>query len=166
MPPLRAIVSIAGPWAIGKQGQLPCRNSEDLKRFKELTLGSTVIMGRKTLDTLPGGRALPGRRNIVLTRDDSFEREGVEVAHGISQVLTLVARDPAVWVIGGESVYRAFLPYCTEVMVTRHQMDLPGADTYFPNLDELPGWYRSVEGPLQHTPEGIAYRYEVYKNAR
>lgn len=159
---IRAIVSITDDWAIGRDGRLAVTNKADMRHFKETTMGGTLVMGRKTLDSLPGGRALPGRRNIVLTRDESFSREGVEVARGIGDVCRLVSADENVWIIGGESVYRAFLPLCSECLVTYHETGCPGADAWFPNLDDLPIW---AMGPVRGggvTEAGVPFEYRVY----
>ncbi|MEY8678147.1 dihydrofolate reductase [Granulimonas faecalis] len=162
-PEFRIIVSVTDDWAIGCKGRLSASNRADMRLFKEKTWGHTVVMGRKTLETLPGGRPLPGRRNIVLTRDESFAREGVEVAHRVSQILSMVADDDLVWVIGGESVYRTFLPLCSACDVTVNHTLCPKADAWFPNLDTHPGWCLSKRCPGGETDEGVAYEYRVYR---
>ena len=100
---MNAIAAVSAAWGIGREGDLLFRISGDLKRFRALTSGGTVIMGRKTLDSLPGGRPLPKRRNVVLARDSAFVREGVEAARSLEEVLSLVeGEDPeTVWVCGG-----------------------------------------------------------------
>ena len=105
---MNAIAAVSAAWGIGREGDLLFHISGDLKRFRALTSGGTVIMGRKTLDSLPGGRPLPKRRNVVLTRDSAFAREGVEAARSLEEVLSLVeGEDPeTVWVCGGGEVYR------------------------------------------------------------
>lgn len=159
----RAIVSVTDDWAIGCKGRLSASNRADMRLFKEKTWGHTVVMGRKTLETLPGGRPLPGRRNIVLTRDESFTREGVEVAHGVGELISMTAADPLVWVIGGESVYRAFLPLCSQCDVTVNHTVCDGADAWFPNLDTHPGWRLAKHCPGGETDEGVSYEYRVYR---
>ena len=138
---MRAIVATCKDWGIGKDGDLLVHNREDMRHFVRLTTGGTVVMGRATLDSFPGGRPLKNRRNIVITRQDSFAREGVEVAHGVAEALDLVAdSDPdTVWLIGGASIYRQMLPYCSEVVVTRYDT-VRDADTYFPDLDRDPAF--------------------------
>ena len=127
---MNAIAAVSAAWGIGREGDLLFRISGDLKRFRALTSGGTVIMGRKTLDSLPGGRPLPKRRNIVLTRDSAFAREGVEAARSLEEVLSLTeGEDPeTVWVCGGGEVYRMLLPFCPE---TQHQIDGPALDDGF-----------------------------------
>ena len=105
-----AIVAVDEKWGIGRDNALLFHLSADLKRFKELTSGHTVLMGRKTLESLPGGRGLPNRRNIVLTGQRGFTAERAEIVHSPAEAL--LTADEDAWVIGGESVYRMFLPLC------------------------------------------------------
>ena len=100
---MNAIVAVSSNWGIGKGNDLLFHISDDMKRFRSLTSGGTVIMGRKTLDSMPGGKALPKRRNIVITRDVDFSRENVEVAHSIEEAIALASSDVSdkIWVIGG-----------------------------------------------------------------
>ena len=109
---MNAIAAVSLDWGIGKDNDLLFHIGEDMKRFRALTTGGTVIMGRRTLDSMPGGKPLPRRRNIVLTRQADFAREGVEVARSPEEVLRLTAgEDPEkVWVIGGREIYRQVLP--------------------------------------------------------
>ena len=113
---MNAILSAAQDWAIGKDNQLLFHLKEDMRRFRTLTTGGTVIMGRRTLESLPGEKPLPKRRNIVVTHDRQFVREGAEIAHGVDAALKLV--DPSaddVWVMGGGSVYASMLSRCKRV---------------------------------------------------
>lgn len=160
----KILVSVTDDWAIGKNGEMLVRNPRDLKRFKELTTGTTVIMGRKTLESLPLGRPLPNRRNIVLTRDASPLPNGIEVAHGTKDAKTLVKDERnSVWVIGGESVYRTFLPLVDECLVTRCHITRPDADTWFPNLDDLDNWELENTTFGGITPDGIPFDYLTYR---
>lgn len=133
---MKAIVAVDQNWSIGKDGDLLVRIPEDLKRFKELTMGHPVIYGRKTLDTFPNGMPLPGRRNMVLSRIPNIP--GAEVFHSLNSLLTVAQNDS--FVIGGASVYRQLLPYCDEVYVTWIRESFPLADRSFPNLDMDPEW--------------------------
>ena len=115
-----AIVSVTADWGIGRDGGLIVRNRADMKRFKELTMGGSVIMGRKTFESLPGG-PLVGRNNIVLTRSRDFAPEGVEIARSIDEALGLAdAHDTRTWLIGGASLYEQFIDICDEAYVTYH----------------------------------------------
>lgn len=164
--PMNAIVSVTQDWGIGKNNRLLVRNREDMLRFKQLTMGGTVVMGRKTFESFPAG-PLKGRRNIVVTRDAHYAdaHPGIECATSPMEALLLAKADSAdkVWLIGGESLYRELLPYCERCLVTRNQVSVP-ADAYFPNLDEDSAWeLECVEGSSQ-TPEGIPYDFATYRN--
>ena len=138
---MNAIAAVSLDWGIGKDNDLLFHIGEDMKRFRALTTGGTVIMGRKTLDSMPGGKPLPRRRNIVLTRQADFAREGVEVARSPEEILRLTAgEDPEkVWVIGGGEIYRQLLPYCRLCWLTRVYAR-PESAVFFPDLDTLPQW--------------------------
>ena len=114
-PPITLIVARAQNGVIGREGKLPWHLPADLKRFKALTMGSVMIMGRKTFESLPG--LLPGRRHIVLTRDHSWQAEGAEVAHDVEQALRLAGGEP-VSVIGGADVFELFLPLAGRIELT------------------------------------------------
>jgi len=159
---MRAIVAVDQNWAIGKGGDQLCYISADLKRFKELTLGHPVILGRKTLATFPGGRPLKGRRNLVLSRDPAFAPEGAEVYRDLDSLLAQAPADS--FVIGGESVYRALLDRCETVYVTKI-MSIFEADAFFPNLDADPAWRAAAEEtPLEE--KGIEFRYVTYERVK
>ena len=114
----KAIVAVCDDWGIGADGDMVVENKADMRHFVALTKGCTVIMGRKTLESFPGGRPLKNRRNIVLTRDPLFTRDGVEVVHSLDGALGALASDEEAWVIGGGSIYEQFLPFCCEAEVT------------------------------------------------
>ena len=172
---MNAIVSVTRNWGIGSEGSLAVANRADMRHFVQLTCGGTlpkdaapgtllgtVIMGRKTFQSFPGG-ALKARRNIVITRDPKFQAAGAEVAHSIEEALALVeGTDPeSVWLIGGESVYRQLLPYCTRVYVTKNDVLTP-CDAFFPNLDEDEAWTIEEEEAAGTTEEGIPFSYVTY----
>lgn len=160
---MNAIVNVSKTWGIGCGNDLLVRIPEDLKRFRQMTLGKTVILGRATLAGFPGGAPLPGRRNIVLSRDPNYRAGDALVCRDTEEVLQAVSgSDPdSVFVIGGESVYREFLPYCRRVYVTRTETD-ETADRFFPDLDRL-GWLREEESPIMESC-GLSYRYITYVN--
>ncbi|MDD3346711.1 dihydrofolate reductase [Oscillibacter sp.] len=164
---MNAIVVVDGNWAIGRDGGLLFSLPADMKRFRSLTLGGTVILGRKTLDSFPGGRPLPGRRNIVITHNVDFDRAGAEVVPSPDAALEAAREAPedAKWVIGGSSVYTALLSRCKRVYLTKVDAAAEGADTFFPNLDKLPGWrIESAGEPLEEN--GYAYRFIDYINTK
>ncbi len=156
-----AVVAVDENWAIGKDGGLLCPISADLKRFKALTLGRPVILGRKTLATFPGGRPLPGRRNLILSRDPGFRVEGAEVFPSVEALLTAAPDNSAV--IGGESIYRALLDFCQKVWVTKIFRAFE-ADAWFPDLDADPAWEAAeVRPPLEEN--GVRFQYVTYVRA-
>lgn len=164
---MNAIVVVDQNWAIGREGDLLFSLPTDMKRFRSLTLGGTVILGRKTLDSFPGGRPLPQRRNIVITRNVDFDRAGCEIAASPEAALALAAgtEPEKLWIIGGGSTYTALLSRCRRVYLTQVNEEAEGADTFFPNLDKLPGWVVESRGePL--TENGHTYRFINYINSR
>lgn len=166
---LKAIVAVCDDWGIGHAGDMVVANRADMRHFVRCTKGHAVIMGRKTLESFPGGRPLKDRRNIVLTRDGSFAREGVEVVHSVEEALAAVVGEEEAWVIGGAEVYRQLLPACSEAVVTKNHC-MREADAYFPNLDEDPAWrVASTDGGYVIEPgegdAGVAYEFVTYEQA-
>ncbi|WP_126176181.1 dihydrofolate reductase [Tsuneonella rigui] len=146
-----AVLARADNGVIGRDGGLPWRISADLKRFKALTQGTAMIMGRKTFDSL--GRLLPGRRHIVLTRDRGWRAEGAEVAHDVDEALDL-AGNTAVSVIGGSDIFRLLLPHTTRIELTEVHGGIEG-DTFVPPFG--PEW-REVARE-DHAAEGDTPAY-------
>lgn len=136
---LAAIVAMASNRCIGKDNTLPWRLPADLKRFKQLTMGHTLVMGRKTYESI--GRPLPGRTMVVLTRQKDYAPQGVQVAHSLEQALEL-ARGDEVFIAGGADLYQQTLGHLRRLYLTRIERDYEG-DTFFPDVD-LSGW-RLVE---------------------
>lgn len=128
-PPITIVVARAQNGVIGRDGSLPWHLPADLKRFKALTMGSAMVMGRKTFDSLPG--LLPGRRHIVLTRDAAWRAPGVEVAHDVDQALALAAGE-RLSVIGGADIFALFLPLAERIELTEVVADVDG-DTVLPD---------------------------------
>lgn len=134
-PSITMIVARARNGVIGRDGGLPWRISADLKRFKALTMGSAMIMGRRTFDSLPG--LLPGRRHIVLTRDRAWSRPGAEVAHSVDEALARGHGEP-VSIIGGAEIFELFMPIANRIELTAVLDDVPG-DTTMPDPRDA-GW--------------------------
>ena len=130
------VVARATNGVIGRDGTLPWRISADLKRFKRLTMGSVMIMGRRTFDSLPG--LLPGRRHIVLTRDREWSADGAEVAHSVEEAMALAGNEP-VSVIGGAEIFELLLPYGDRLELTEVLGDIPG-DTMMADPRETGNW--------------------------
>ena len=160
---MNAIVAVDANWAIGCQGDLLFSLPTDMRRFRSLTMGGTVILGRKTLDSFPGGKPLPKRRNIVITRNTDLAVEGAEIAASPEEALKLAQGEENIWVIGGGSVYTALLSRCKRVYLTRVDQAAENADTFFPHLDKLPNWQVAERSePVEES--GLTYRFIDYVN--
>jgi dihydrofolate reductase len=131
-PRVSLIVAVADNGVIGRENALPWHLPEDLKRFKRITLGKPVVMGRKTFESI--GKPLPGRLNIVMTRAAGYRREGVTVAHDVEGALRAAGAVEEVMIIGGSDLFRLFLPRAMRVYITRVHGDVAG-DVYWPALD-------------------------------
>ena len=161
LPNISIIVAIAQNNAIGKDNDLIWHISDDLKRFKALTSGHTVIMGRNTWNSLPR-RPLPKRRNIVLTHDDTFAEEGAEVAHSLQQVLEMVRDEEEAFIMGGTAVYRQFLPFVNHIYVTWVWQDFD-ADVYFPVIDMSVFAKVSESEVFVDAESGLRFSYADYQ---
>ncbi len=155
-------MNVSADWGIGRENQLLVSLHADLKRFREITSGHTVILGRKTLQTFPGGRPLKNRRNIILSTSEAYQVPGAEVAHSLQELFALLSPDAACYVIGGASVYRLLLPYCTRARVTKSYVHFD-ADRFFPNLDADPGWQIEAASELLEENQ-VAFQYIDYVN--
>lgn len=138
---MNLIVAADKNWAIGLKNKLLVSIPEDMKFFRTETTGKVVVVGRKTVETFPGGMPLKNRTNIVLTRNPDYQAKGAIVCHSVEEVLEALKdySSEDVYVIGGDTIYRQFLPWCDTAHVTRldHAYE---ADAWFPNLDEDPDW--------------------------
>ena len=155
---MTAIAAVCENGGIGKDGALLFHIREDLRRFRQLTLGKTVVMGRRTLQSLPGGRGLPGRRNLVLSRQGDLAPEGAEVFHEVQPMLDAAGEDA--FVIGGAQVYHLLLPACRRLYVTQIDAD-GGADVFFP--EPAPELWRITEQSPWQEEQGLRYRYVTYE---
>ena len=164
---MNAIVVADRSWAIGRDGGLLFSLPTDMKRFRSLTMGGAVILGRKTLESFPGGRPLPKRKNIVITRQKDLSVEGAAVVSSLAEALDAAGDTPPdqIWVIGGGSVYTALLERCKRVYLTKVDAQAEDPDTFFPNLDKLPGW--EVEHESEPVEEnGLTFRFVEYINQK
>ena len=166
-PNLSIIVACAQNMAIGKDNDLLWHLSDDLKRFKALTSGHTVVMGRRTFDSLPK-KPLPKRRNIVLTHDEEFHYEvpptatgTLEVAHSIPQVLKMVQGEDETFIMGGGALYRDFLPLVNRLYVTWVYENFE-ADVFFPVIDRSVWHEVEVSERIQDEETGLWYAYAEY----
>ena len=160
---MNIILAVDKNWAIGKNNKLMFSIPQDMKFFRETTTGKVVVMGRKTLESFPGGQPLKKRVNIVLTSDKNYHVNGADIVHSIDALLEELKKYPAedIYVIGGESIYRQLLPYCDKAYVTKieHAYD---ADTFFPNLDEDPQW-RMTKTSDEQTYFDLEYEFTIYE---
>lgn len=159
---MNLMVAVDKNWAIGNKGQLLVTIPADQKLFREETLGKVIVMGRKTLESLPGGRPLPGRTNVVLTKDPDYQVKGATVFHSLEETLRFLEAYPSedIFIIGGEQIYRQFIPYCNVAHVTYIDYAYV-ADTYFPNLEKEAGWILATESDEQ-TYFDICYEFRMY----
>lgn len=150
-------------WGIGLNGRLLRRISADMKRFRAMTLGNVLVIGRKTLESFPGGRPLPGRGHIVLTNNRTYAAEGVTLCHALDGLPELLREyeGKRVFVAGGGSVYRQLLPFCERAYITRIYDTFP-ADTFLPNLDREPEWRLAEKGEIQEE-DGVRFSFDVYE---
>lgn len=147
---------------IGINGDQPAFISADLKRFKSITTGNTIVMGRKTFEALPKG-ALPNRRNIVISRHPDFSAPGCEVISNPEDLKEMVRPDEKVFVIGGGEIYRIFFPLSDKIILTliHHQFD--EIDTWFPEIEPEKWDVESKEGPFEDPKNGLHYSYINYR---
>ena len=157
---MELIVAVYDDWGIGKDGTQPIALSADRKFFRQTTKGAMVIVGRKTLADFPGGKPLPGRVNVVLSRGKP-EIEGVTLCHSPEEAAALASEAPRAMVIGGGSIYRQMLPYCDTAYITKVHTTV-SCDTWFPNLDEEDDWY-VAQILLSGEENGIPYEMLLYK---
>lgn len=160
---MKAILAADRNWAIGNKGKLLVSIPADMRFFRETTSGNVVIMGRKTLESMPMGRPLKNRTNIILTRNRDLTVPGARVAHDTDELLKILedCRDKECFVIGGEQIYRLLLPWCDTVYVTKIDYAYE-ADTYFPDLDRDPRWELAEESAEQTYFE-LTYTFRTYR---
>ena len=163
---MNLIVNVDSNWAIGYRGKLLVSIPEDMKFFRSETTGKVVVLGRKTLDTFPGGQPLKNRTNIILTRNPNYQVKGSIICHSVEEVLEELKKynSEDVYIIGGDSIYKEFLPYCDVAHVTRtdHVYD---ADAWFPNLEKDPEWELTGESD-EKTYFDLEFRFCRYERRR
>ena len=160
---MRLIVAVDKNWGIGKNNDLLVSIPSDKKFFRQETTGKVVVMGRKTLESFPGGLPLKNRTNVVLTRNAGYRAKDTVIVHDIPELLEELKKYPsdAVYVVGGGTVYEELLPYCDEAYVTKIDFAYE-ADTYFPNLDQMPEW-EMVEGSEGQTYFDLEFTFTRYE---
>lgn len=164
---MKMICVVDENWSIGKEGKLLFHIPGDLKRFKDLTENNIVIMGRKTLESLPEGKALSNRINIVLTENEKYEKEDVIAVNSMEELDELLQcinleREKEQFVIGGGEIVGQLIDKCTEAYITKVLREVEGVDTRIPNLDERSDW-EIVEKSNEKAYEGLHYKYFKYR---
>ena len=160
---MNLIASADKNWAIGYKGSLLAHVSADMKFFKNKTVRNVVILGRKTLETFPGGKPLKDRENIIITRDENFGVEGAKTVHSIGELLELVREcdTERLYVIGGGAVYEQLMDYCNTAYITKFDKAFE-ADTYIKNFDDASDWYLAEESEAV-VEDGLSFRFCTYK---
>jgi dihydrofolate reductase len=160
---MKAIVAVDREWGIGKGNDLLFSIPEDMKFFRTTTTGKVIVIGRKTLESFPGGKPLKNRTNVVLTRNGSWD--GVISVNGIEALMREISgfSDDDVYVCGGASVYKELLDYCKEALVTKVDA-IGGAEAFFPNLDELQNWELICESETIES-NGFKISFCTYRNS-
>lgn len=163
---MQAIAAVDNNWAIGYKGRLLTSIPEDMKLFKNETMGNVVVMGRKTLESFPGKKPLPSRTNIVLTTFQDYRSGDAIVVHTLDELFDHLADydTEKIYVIGGESIYRQLLPYCDRALITKIDMDYD-ADAHFLDLDKEDGWKMTGESDEQ-TYFDLCYTFTEYRNEK
>ncbi len=163
---MKMIVAVDKNWGIGKNNDLLVSIPADMKMFRTETSGKVVVMGRKTLESFPGGLPLKNRTNIVLSGNPDYQVKGAIVVHSLQELLEEIKKYPKdqVYCIGGDSVYKMLLPYCDTAQVTKIDFAYE-ADRYFPNLDEMPQWQVVAESEEQ-TYFDLEYRFVRYERCK
>jgi len=155
------IVALARNRVIGRDNQLPWRLSADLQHFKRLTMGKPIVMGRKTCESI--GKPLPGRTNIVVTRNSSFSAEGCRVVHSIDEALVAAGGADEVMIMGGENLYSQLLPRADRLYLTEVQAEVSG-DAWFPELDQTQ--WQELERESHRADENNEFDYDFVVLAR
>ena len=160
---MNAIVAVDNNWAIGNKGKLLVSIPNDMKRFREITTGKVVVLGRKTMATFPNGMPLKNRTNIVLTKDEKYKAGDAIVVHSIDELLEELKKynTEDVYIIGGDSVYKQMLPYIVTCEVTKINYCYE-ADSYFPNLEKDDEWKKTGESE-EFTYFDTEYTFERWK---
>lgn len=163
---MNLIANVDNCWAIGKDNRLLVRIPADMKFFRETTAGKVVVMGRKTLESLPNGQPLKNRTNIVLTRDRGYRVRDARTVFSMEELKEELNKYPSedVYVIGGESVYRQLIDDCDTAYITKDDYTY-SADSYFPNLDELPEWELTQRSEEQ-TYFDLIYHFLKYEKKK
>ncbi len=160
---MNLIVAVDKNWGIGNKGDLLVSIPQDKKYFQEMTMGGVVVGGRKTMESLPGGTTLKGRINIVLTAKKDYKYSDAIVVHSMDEAIEELKKydDEKIYIIGGEQIYRQFLPYCNRAYITKIDYRYE-ADTFFPDLDQDEEWIMTHDSEEQ-TYYDLEYYFTQYQ---
>ncbi len=158
-PGITLIVARARHGAIGQANRLPWRLPEDLQHFKETTLGHPILMGRRTFDSI--GRPLPGRRNLILSRDPHWQHPGCERVGSIAEAIERCATDQTLFIAGGDQVYRLAMARADRILLTEIDLEVPQADAWFASPD--PAQWHCLPGCARQSRTGLHYRIDDWR---
>lgn len=163
---MNIIAAVGENWEIGNKGELLVSIPQDQKMFRKETEGNVVVYGRKTLETFPQKQPLVSRKNIVLSKNPDYKVRNAEVVHSVEECLELLKQYPSdrIYIIGGQSVYEQFLPYCDVAHITKISKKYV-ADAFFPNLDESAEWEMTAESEEQ-TYFDLEYYFQKYERVK
>lgn len=167
---MNLIAAVDKNWAIGRNDELLFRIRADLRRFKEITKGNIVICGRRTVQTFPGGKPLAGRINLIMSRQTDLEIEDAVMCRDKSKLFAELKRlysegydSSQIYVIGGASIYRLLMPYCSEAIITYIHASVENADCHLPDFDALPEWRLKEISELMFEND-VSFEYRTYIN--
>lgn len=164
---MNAIVACDENWAIGKNGDLLVHLPGDLQYYKEKTVGKHIVIGRKTLESFPGCKPLPNRQNIVVTGNKEYKKDGCSICYSIDQVMDKLASVPTdeIFISGGDSIYKQFLPYCDVFYVTHILAAFTGTDSYFPDISQMNDIKMTWKSDVQEE-KGTRYYFAKYERIK
>lgn len=160
---MNLIAAVDNNWAIGNKRELLADIPEDKRLFRELTVGKTIVGGRVTMEGFPGGKPLPDRKNIMLTRRDDISFGDALIAHDLTELFKMLVDTDSddIFFVGGEQVYREALPFCTRAYITKINYEYE-ADAHMDNLDDLPEWKLTMQSD-EYTFGDISYKFTIYE---
>ena len=163
---MKCIAAVDKNWAIGFKGKLLVSIPNDQKMFRNETTGKVIVLGRKTLETFPNGLPLKNRTNIILTHDPSYTAGDAIIAHSDEELFELLKEYDSddIYIIGGESVYKRFVPYCDTAIITKIDQAYE-SDAFFPDLDKDDNWAMVAESE-EFTYFSVEYTFREYKNSQ
>ncbi len=163
---MNLIAAVDQNWGIGLNNALLVRIPDDMKRFRQITTGNVVVMGRKTLESFPGGQPLKNRTNIVLTKDRGYQVKGALCVHSLEELSQELKkyRSEKIYIIGGESIYRQLLDWCDTALITKIEYEYQ-ADAWFPDLDKMEQW-QLAEVSEEQTYFDLEYCFHKYERKR